>query len=448
MLDADVLILGGGIAGLTAALTLHEAGKSVRVLEARDRVGGRTWSSTLDGAEIDFGGEWIGNGQPRIYELVKKLGLRTFPTYDHGYKLLELNGKISRYNGTIPWMAPWKLIQLQLAIWLLDAKANQVDTNAPWDHPQADLWDATTLDAERRKFMWSADARATMDAAMRTIFGAESGDLSLLHALAYVKSASGLNNLISTEGGFQHDRLAGGAQSISKAIAARLGDRVLTRAPVAAVDHGPDGVVATTLDGRTFRARHAVIAVPVPLGNKIAFTPRLPSTREQLMQRLSMGAAVKCYVRYARPFWREQGASGEVASGDGPIAVTFDQCSEDGRVACLLAFVGGKHARTWHQHTPEARRKIIVDKLVAYFGPDAASPIGYAEADWSAELWSGGAPVTIFPTGTLSVLGDALRAPVGPIHWAGSETARACMGFMEGAVESGQRAAEEILSAG
>ena len=446
MLDADVLILGGGIAGLTAALTLHEAGKSVLVLEARDRVGGRTWSSTLDGAEIDFGGEWIGNGQPRIYELVKKLGLHTFPTYDHGYKLLELNGKISRYNGTIPWMAPWKLIQLQLAIWLLDAKANQIDMNTPWDHPHADLWDATTLDAERRKFMWSADARATMDAAMRTIFGAESGDLSLLHALAYVKSASGLNNLISTEGGFQHDRLEGGAQSISKGIAALLGDRVVTEAPVTAVDHGPDGVVAYTSGGRAFRARHAVIAVPVPLGNKIHFTPRLPSMREQLMQRSSMGAAVKCYVRYERAFWREQGSSGEVASGDGPIAVTFDQCSEDGKTACLLAFVGGKHARTWHTHTPEARKQIIVDKLVAYFGPDAATPIGYIEVDWTAETWSGGGPVTIFPTGTLSVLGDALRAPVGPIHWAGSETARSCMGFMEGAVESGQRAAEEILA--
>jgi monoamine oxidase len=446
MLDADVLILGGGIAGLTAALTLHEAGKSVLVLEARDRVGGRTWSSTLDGAEIDFGGEWIGNGQPRIYALIRKLGLRTFPTFDHGYKLLELNGRISRYNGTIPWMAPWKLIQLQLAIWLLDAKANQIDMNTPWDHPQADLWDATTLDAERRRIMWSADARATMDAAMRTIFGAESGDLSLLHALAYVKSASGLNNLISTEGGFQHDRLAGGAQSISKGIAALLGDRVVTQAPVSAVEHGPDGVVAYTTGGRAFRARHAVIAVPVPLGDKIAFTPRLPSMREQLMQRSSMGAAVKCYVRYERAFWREQGASGEVASGDGPVSVTFDQCSEDGKTACLLAFIGGKHARTWHTHTPEARQKIVVDKLIAYFGPDAAKPIGYAEVDWTAEAWSGGAPVTIFPTGTLSVLGDALRAPVGPIHWAGSETARACMGFMEGAVESGQRAAAEILA--
>jgi monoamine oxidase len=447
MLDADVVVVGGGLAGLTTALKLHEAGRSVVVLEARDRVGGRTWSGELDGAEVDWGGEWIGNGQPRVYALVEKLGLRTFPTYDHGSKLLELRGRISRYSGTIPWMAPWKLLQLQAAIWVLDARADKLDMDAFWDHPKALDWDATTLDAARRAFMWSADARATMDAAMRTIFGAESGDLSLLHALAYVKSASGLNNLISTEGGFQHDRIAGGAQAISKGMAARLGDRVQLGAPVTAIDHGPDGVVVRAEDGRTFRARRVVVAVPVPLGARITWTPRLPSLREQLFLRSTMGAAVKCFVRYERPFWREAGLSGEVASGDGPIAVTFDQCSEDGSKACLLAFVGGRFARTWGTKPPEERRKIVVDKLVAYFGAEAGSPLAYAEQDWTTERFSGGGPIALFPTGTLSVLGDALRAPIGPIHWAGTETARACMGFMEGAIESGDRAADEVLAA-
>jgi monoamine oxidase len=445
--EADVVVVGAGLAGLSAALGVADAGQTVVVLEASGRVGGRTFSGELMGAEVDWGGEWVGKGQPRIYALIERLGLRTFPTYDTGYKLLELRGKVSRYKGTIPWMAPWKLLQIQVAIWLLDAKANKLDLSRFWEHPNAALWDATTLDAMRRKFVWSADARATMDAAMRTIFGAESGDLSLLHALAYVKSASGLNNLIATEGGFQHDRIAGGAQAISLAAAAKLEGRVHLEAPVTAIDQGPETVTVTVADGRTFRARRVIVAVPVPLAGRIAFTPRLPSLREQLVQRSTMGAAVKCFVRYERPFWRDAGMSGEVASGDGPISVTFDQCSEDGKNACLLAFVGGAHARTWHTRPLEARKQLIVDRLTRYFGDEASRPIGYAEQDWSLEPWIGGGPIALFPTGTLSVLGSALRAPVGRVHWAGTETAEQCMGFMEGAVASGDRAAAEVLAA-
>jgi monoamine oxidase len=448
MQDAEFVVVGAGIAGLTTALELVKAGRSVLVLEARDRVGGRTWSGSLEGAEVDWGGEWIGKGQPRIYALVKELGLHTFPTYDTGKKILEMRGKVSTYSGTIPWMAPWKLVQMQAAIWAIDALARRLDPAEPWAHPRAAEWDATTLDAMRRKWMWSADARAAMDAAMRTIFGAEAGELSLLHTLAYVRSAGSLEKLISTEAGFQHDRLFGGAQSISKALAQRIGgDHLLLGAPVAAIHQDASGVDVTTTSGKSYRAGRVIVAVPVPLGARIAFTPRLPPLREQLMQRSPMGAAVKCFARYERAFWRERGLSGEAASGDGPVAVTFDQCSEDGRAACLLAFVGGKPARTWHRHSPEERKRIVLDKLARYFGDEARSPIAYGEVDWATEQWSGGGPIALFPPGTLSSHGTALRSAAGRIHWAGSETARECMGFMEGAVESGQRAAAEVIAA-
>lgn len=447
MHDADVIVVGGGIAGLTAALELKDSGRSVAVLEARDRVGGRTWSGTLEGAEIDWGGQWIGPGQPRVYALVEKLRLRTFPTYDTGRKILEMRGRISTYAGTIPWMAPWKLAQMQAAIWTIDAWAARLDLAEPWNHPNAARWDATTLDAMRRKIMWSADARAAMDAAMRTIFGAEADELSLLHTLAYVRSAGSLEKLIATEGGFQHDRIAGGAQAISLALADRLGhDRVHLGAPVASIAQDDAGVTVTTAAGAQWRGRRAVVAVPVPLGARIEFTPRLPSLREQLWQRSPMGAAVKCFARYERTFWRDRGLSGEAASGDGPIAVTFDNSSADGKAACLLAFLGGRSARTWHRTPADERRQIVLDKLARYFGEEAKKPIAYAEIDWTAERWSGGGPIALFPPGTLSVHGPALREPVGRVHWAGTETARQCMGFMEGAVESGQRAAAEVLA--
>ena len=449
MEDTECLVIGAGVSGLTAAHALKKRGVDVQVLEARERVGGRTWSGVLDGAEVDWGGEWIGHGQPRVYALIKELGLRTFATYDQGRKVLEVRGGISTYTGTIPWMAPWKLIQIQAGIWRLDGLARGLTKDASWTHPRAAEWDATTLDAARRSVMWSADARGVMDAAMRTIFGAESGELSLLHALAYIRSAGSLNNLIATEGGFQHERIHGGAQALSAALRDAVGeDRVHLGRPVTRVAHDADGVVVRDARGGEWRARRVVVTVPIALGARIEFEPALPSLRAQLMERAYMGAAVKCFVRYEAPFWRARGLSGEAASADGPISVTFDQCSEDGSVACLLAFVGGRAARTWHQRDPEARKQLVIDRLAAYFGPEARRPTAYAEADWSAERWSGGGPIAIFPTGTLSTHGAALRAPVGRVHWAGTETARECMGFIEGAVESGQRVADEVAPQG
>jgi monoamine oxidase len=448
MFDADFVVVGAGIAGLTTAYELKKQGATALVLEARERVGGRTWSGTLEEAEVDWGGEWIGEGQPRIYQLIKELGLRTFPTYDTGKKVLEIRGHVSTYRGTVPWMAPWKLIQIQIAIWVIDGWANRLDIASPWNNPNAPKWDATTLEAVRRTFMWSDDARATMDAAMRTIFGAESGELSMLHMLAYVHSAGSINNLIATESGFQHERIAGGAQEISLALAKSIGEEcVLLGQPASAIAQDAAGVTVTSVNGQAYRAKRVIVTVPIPLGYRIEFSPPLPALRQQLMQRSYMGAAVKCFVRYENAFWRERGFSGEAACGRGPISVTFDQCSEDGKTACMLAFVGGKLARTWHRRDPKERKQVILDRLAKYFGEEAKKPIAYAEQDWCSEQWSGGAPIVLFPTGTLSVHGPALREPLGRIHWAGTETARDCMGFIEGAVESGQRAAVEVLSA-
>lgn len=448
MADAECVVLGAGVAGLSAAHALRRQGVDVQVLEARERVGGRTYSGVLDGAEVDWGGEWIGAGQPLIYDLVRELGLETFPTWDEGLKVLEVGGRRSTYRGTIPWMAPWKLVQIQVGIWWLDALARRIDPTQPWAHARAAEWDAQTLDDKRRGVMWSADARATMDAAMRTIFGAESAEISLLHALAYIRSAGSLHKLIATEGGFQHDRIRGGAQAISEALATAVGrERVHLGRPAARVAQDADGVTVTDASGGTWRATWLIASVPVGLGARIDWEPALPAARRALMERSPMGSAVKCFARYDRAFWRERGLSGEAASGDGPISVTFDQCAEDGSTPCLLAFVGGAAARGWRERDPAERKGVVLEKLAKYFGDEALEPTAWAEHDWCTEEWSGGGPVTIFGRGALSTHGAALREPVGRVHWAGTETARRCLGFIEGAVESGQRAAHEVLCA-
>jgi monoamine oxidase len=221
---------------------------------------------------------------------------------------------------------------------------------------------------------------------------------------------------------------------------------VLTGQPVSAITQDQEGVTVSSANGKSYRGRRGIVAVPVPLAGRITFTPQLPILRQQLVQRSYMGAAVKIFVRYEKAFWRERGLSGEAACGVGPISVTYDQCSEDGKTACLMAFVGGKFARTWHVQPLEARKQIIIAHFAKYFGEEARKPLSYAEQDWGGEEWSGGAPITLFPTGVLSVHGRALREPIGRIHWAGTETARQCMGFIEGAVESGLRAAAEVLA--
>jgi len=160
-----------------------------------------------------------------------------------------------------------------------------------------------------------------------------------------------------------------------------------------------------------------------------------------------MGSTVKVLATYKRAFWREQGLSGEAVGTSGMLSVAFDNTSRNGSVACLLAFVVGGAARRFSRMPREERREQVLDELARFFGPEAKTPIDYAEMDWGEEEYSGGCPFGNVPPGVLTACGTALRAPVGRIHWAGTETARQCMGYMEGALESGDRAADEVLAA-
>lgn len=440
----DVIVVGAGLAGLRAALDLHRAGHRVLVLEARDRVGGRTWTVALEGSPFDAGGQWTGPGQPRMAALIEQLGLRTETTFHTGRKQLDLEGRRSSYTGSIPRISIWKLLTMQLAIWRIEWLCRKVPLPDPWTSPMAPEWDGMTAGQWLRQKVGDPDVVALSNSAVRVIMGADLDELSLLHFLTYMHSGGGITKLIETHGGNQDRSIVGGAQQLSEGMRRQL-PQVELSTPVRALIQDEAGVTVRSDRGEV-RARRVIMAIPLPLLQRITFEPPLPADRQALHNSTRMGATVKCQAVYERAFWREAGWSGEVVCTQGPLTVVFDGKVADGAPA-LLVFLCGAPARDWAARDPQEQQHIVLKALTDAFGPDAAKPVHLRITDWSQEEYSGGAPIGLFPQGVLSTHGPALRAPVGNIHWAGTETARESMGFMEGALESGERAAAEVAAA-
>ncbi|MEA2450911.1 MAG: monoamine oxidase [Thermoleophilaceae bacterium] len=439
--DADVVIVGAGLAGLVAARDVAASGASVVVLEARDRVGGRTLNEPIgDGKIVEVGGQWIGPTQDRLAALARDLGVPTFPTYAKGKNVIELGGKLRRYRGTVPWVSPRILADVGQAQLRLDRLAKQVPLDAPWQAPNAHRLDSQTFWSWQRRNVLTKSGRAMIDLAIEAVWAAEPADLSLLHVLFYMHSGGGFYSLLETDGGAQQDRFAGGSQLISIRLAERLGDAVRLGQPVRRVEHSGDGVVVNDV-----RARRAIIAIPPTLAGRIAYDPPLPANRDQLTQRMPQGSVIKTMAIYDEPFWRRDGLNGQGTSDTGPAKVTFDNSPPDGSPGVLLGFLEGERARRLGRLPAGERQRLVVEGHARLFGPKAAKPERFIERSWADEEWSRGCYGGFMPPGAWTAHGDALRTPIGPLHWAGAETASVWCGYMDGAVSSGERAAREVL---
>jgi monoamine oxidase len=449
--QVDVVVVGAGLAGLTAARALVAAGRDVAIVEARDRVGGRTLNHDLgDGQSVEAGGQFVGPTQGRVLALATELGIATYRTHDEGARVYVHNGRARRFTGDL-MPDPAALPDLAVTMLRVDRLSRQVPLDTPWRARHARRWDAMTFASWIRGTTVGRGGSDLVDVFLASGFGASAAEVSLLYALWYIagmgdeQTPGSIVRGISTAGGAQEARFVGGSQSLSTTMAEHLGDRVTLGAPVRSVEQDAHTVTVRS-DGHSWVARHAIVAVPPALAARIRWSPLLPAQQDALFQRMAFGALMKCEAVYDEPFWRDDDLSGQgVFRSGSPLCSMFDNTPPSGRPGVLMGFLGARRWHAWTGRPARERRDAVLRSFAEVAGRRALQPRDYFEQDWTAEEWTRGGPTSAVAPGALTTLGEWRDRPFGRVRWAGAEHANHWNGYMDGAVRSGADAARAVL---
>ncbi len=441
----DVVIVGAGAAGLTAANELKKAGLSVAVLEARDRVGGRLWTDTIDGAMLEIGGQWISPDQEALIETVAELGLDTFSRYREGDSVyVGPDGVSHRFTGEMFPVAPETEKVIAEITERLDAMVAELDPDRPWAHEKSVEWDEISWDAWLRQ--QTDDDEAVRNLAFATgsaMLTKPTHSISLLQSLLMAASAGSYSHLVDAD--FILDkRVVGGLQQVPLLLAERLGDDVFLNQPVRTLEWSDEGVTVTS-DSMTVRARQVILALAPILYPRISFVPPLPRLQHQMHQHLSMGFVIKVHAVYETPFWRDKGLSGTAFSPYELSHEAYDNTNHGDERGTLVGFVSDRNADGVFELSADERKQRILESLSHYYGDEAMNPVVYYESDWGSEEWTRGAYATSFDLGGLSRYGAHLREAVGPIHFACSDLAGAGYQHVDGAIRMGRLVASQII---
>jgi monoamine oxidase len=459
----DVAIIGAGLSGLSAARTLTASDKSVLILEARSRVGGRVLNAPIPGRDelTEVGAEFVGPTQDRVLALAEDLGLSTFRTYQDGNSTYWINetlvtlpaGDGSDAGPPLP-LDEAGLLQAQMVLGKIDAMAQELDVAEPWTHKQAVEWDTVTLASWVEGETSSSDVRTLIDVACAALWAAPCRELSLLYVLSYVASAGNattkgsIARLFNTANGAQESRIEGGTQLLAIRLAQKLGmERVVLNAPVRSITKpkGCNEYIVKADNHGDVKARKVLVAMSPPLADRISFDPPLPATLDQMAQHMSMGSIGKAIAIYDTPFWRSSGLNGAVTSETGTILTTFDSSPPDGNFGALMGFIEPVSMRRLDSASDEEISAEVMKDYVQYFGPQAANVTGWVIMRWDNEVFSRGGPVANMGPGVLTQWGKYMKASADGIHFAGTERALFWKGYMDGAIRAGEAAAEEIL---
>jgi monoamine oxidase len=434
-----VVVVGAGLAGLVAATDLAEAGADVAVLEARSRVGGRTFGiEVAPGAWVDAGAAYLGERHTALVTLLDELGCKTVPTTVEGHSRFALGDGVQTRAGRFP---PLSAVALGTLFDLLDEVTSQVRPDAPWLSPNAAALDELTVAEWLDERLTHPDARLFLPLFLGEMMAADPTAVSVLHMAFYLRSGGGLRYLNAFAGGAQDSRVAGGAHEVCVRLAEGLTGRVHLGEPVHAIVQDETGA---TVHGRAgpVRADAVVVAVPPLLADTIDYRPGLPGARAG--SRTVPGCAVKVHLIYPRPVWREQELSGWSMSADGPLLSTVDDSPPDAAIGVLTGFVTGREAHRFAA-LPGAQRRAAVLAQAHRLFPGLPEPIRVEVTDWINDPYSRGCYAALMGPGDWRRLGPQLTTPHGRVHWAGTETSTAFFGLMEGAIRSGHRAAAEIV---